>query len=145
VDVDKNYEPIDTTRLGVLKLQMGWSLPDFFEVGSVAIIPSYVLTNWQSVKTDLIQEGSQHEFGLTAVVPITLWDTQALSIKGTANYHDGLLGIKEGWTHYTLEANTTFAWKGLFIKPGLNYQWSEEPTLNPEDEFWGSLSFTKLF
>jgi hypothetical protein len=55
VDVDKNYEPVDTTRLRVLKLQMGWSLPELFEMDSVAIIPSYFLTNWQPVKTDLLQ------------------------------------------------------------------------------------------
>ncbi|MFT5622482.1 MAG: hypothetical protein ACI9FZ_000403 [Bacteroidia bacterium] len=55
VDVDKNYEPIDITRLRVLKLQMGWSLPELFKMDSVAIIPSYFLTNWQPVKTDLLQ------------------------------------------------------------------------------------------
>ena len=87
----------------------------------------------------------QHEFGLEAVVPIQSLNNLPLSIKGTANYHDGVLGVEEGWTHYTLHAFSLLPWKGLYFKPGVNYQWSEEPTLNPEDEFWLSLSVTKLF
>lgn len=145
VGFDKDFEPISTTRLRLLKLQTVWSLPNLFSLGETAIVPSYTLTHWHSVKTDLIEEGSLHEFALTAEVPVTLWQPQKISLRAAANYHDGVLGVEPGWSHYTLQAETTFAWKGLFIKPGINYQWSEEPTVNAEDEFWLSLSMTKLF
>lgn len=142
---NKNLEPIDDTRLRALKLQTGWSLPNLMQVGQVQLIPAYTLTRWESVKKDLIEEGSLHEFALAAVFPLDFLDKQPLSLRAAANYHTGVLGVEEGWSHYTLQADTTFLWKGLFFKPGLNYQWSEEPTVNPEDEFWVSLSVTKLF
>ncbi|MGJ8638361.1 MAG: hypothetical protein ACSHYA_03120 [Opitutaceae bacterium] len=143
--VDKNGNAMESTRLQGLKLQSAFSLPNLWEIGSWSVVPSYSLTNWQSVKKDLIQGGSQHEFGLTASTPVSFWKLQSASVRGTANYHDGLLGIKEGWTHYTLQADTLLEWQGLYIKPGLNYQWSLEPTMNAEDEFWFSLSVTKVF
>lgn len=145
VGFNKNFEPIGNTRLRALKLQTGWVMPNLFKIDSVALVPGYTFTNWQSVKKNLLEDGSLHELAMTAVVPLECLDGQSLSIKAAANYHTGVLGVEEGWSHYTLQADTTFLWKGLFTKPGLNYQWSKEDTVNPDDEFWLSLSVTKLF
>ena len=114
-------------------------------VGEIALVPSYKLTHWRPVKEKMFEDGLLHEFGLEAIVPVAPLEGLPLSVKATANYHDGVLGVEEGWSHYTLQSFVVFPWKGLYVQPGLNYQWSEEPTVNAEDEFWFSLSVTKLF
>ncbi|HKK17838.1 MAG TPA: hypothetical protein VJ952_04070 [Opitutales bacterium] len=145
VAFDKDFEPIDEDHFQGLKFEQTFFLPELIRLGKVALVPSYKLSHWRTIKDEMFEEGFQHEFGLEAIVPVESLKGLPVSIKGTANYHDGVLGVEEGWTHYTLQTYAVVPWKGLFLKPGLNYQWSEEPTVNKEDEFWVSLSVTKLF
>lgn len=120
------------------KFNGGFSLPKLIRVGPATLVPSYNYYYWTPRESDIFEAGGVHEIGLSYALPAMAG--QALDLGTTINCHDGAFDVDAGWSHATASASTTFNVAGTRITPGINYQWSFEDTVNPEDEFWAQLS-----
>jgi len=70
VAFDKDFEPIDEDHFQGLKFEQTFFLPELIRLGKVALVPSYKLSHWRTIKDEMFEEGFQHEFGLEAIVPV---------------------------------------------------------------------------
>ena len=96
------------------------------------------------------KSGGVHELYLKTSLPLPLPEgrgiPQSIGLMTTVNYHTGFLNVDSGWSHATATISTsaplndTFTWHS-----SINYQWSFEDTVNPDDEFWATLGFRASF
>ena len=132
------------------QFHVGASLPDLISIGRIPLIPSYNYYYWTPDSRGDFEAGGQHELFLLLPVPCDLLALrtppfQTLNLGASLNVHEGFWGVKSGLSHATAHLSTSFDWKGIHITPSLNYQWSFEDSLDPEDEFWATLSASYRF
>jgi hypothetical protein len=143
---DKNGEPISASHKDGLKFMTGVSFPKLIPIGSTTIVPSYNVYYWTPVQEDLFEPGAVHELGLSGGWPMPeslgLAKGQTLDASTTINYNDGTFGVNAGWSHATAGLSSTFPLGAIRITPAVNYQWSFEKTVDPEDEFWAALTLS---
>jgi hypothetical protein len=61
-------------------------------------------------------------------------------------YNDGQReGEEPGWSHLLGGLLYHLDWGDCRLTPGMYYQWSWEPTLNPEHDFWVSFQISRRF
>lgn len=136
-------------RLTGGKFNFGLSFPQLWRVGEVALVPGYNMFCWIPEHEGTLDNGAVHEFSLSA-----RWESpgpqaagrpvawQALALTG---YNDGAFGSQPGWSHCIAGLSATIPLGPLALTPSLNYQWSFESSVNPEDEFWGALTLAYTF
>lgn len=132
------------------------------EICPGGIVPSYtVLTMYPSEgdSTTRKNAGWAHIFGLgyDLTVPAILPETteQVVHLSAVIIYNDGVApGVVTGaasgtidhdWSHIVWGASTSFDCGAGAFTPAVYYQTSMEDTVNSEDEFWVSLSYTVSF
>jgi hypothetical protein len=134
------------------KLHAGISWPSLLPVFDSHLVPSYNLyywLYWDQNRKDRFQGGARHELLLEYhhLIPKLIPGTQGqyAGVSAGANYHDGFLGVPPGWSHTVAQLMThVYALDSLFSLR-VNYQWSYQKSVNPDNELWSSLSLTKTF
>jgi predicted class III extradiol MEMO1 family dioxygenase len=127
-------------------------MPNLFPLAGSFLVPSYnvyYLRHWAQDREDLDQGGTQHELlleydrAMKVLIPGATY--QYAGATASANYHNGDFGVKPGISHSTASLVTgLYALRSIFIL-SVNHQWSYEPTLDPNNEFWTTFSFVKKF
>lgn len=131
------------------KFNAGFSFPELWRAGKVALVPGYNMFCWIPEHGGTLNNGAVHEFSLAArwqspglrdnAKPVA-W--QALALVGC---NDGAFGSRPGWSHCLTGLSAAVPLGPFTITPSLNYQWSFEPTVNREDEFWAALTIACSF
>ena len=124
------------------KFSGGVTLPKLLPLGPANLVPSYTYYYWTPQNSGAFEAGGVHEIFLSYAAP--LLPKQSLDLGASLNYHDGVFGVKPGWSHATAGVSTTFD-VGVKLTPAINYQWSFEDTVDTEDEVWATLSVSKDF
>ena len=143
---------IDSHRLKGNKLHAGFSFPKLFSFLQTSIIPSYnayYWLYWAQDRRDQFLGGARHEFLVQLFHSLPLFIPgavqQYVGLSGSVNYHDGVFGVRPGWSHSTAALTTgAYAIGGLFALSA-NYQWSYQDSVNAHNELWSTLSFTRTF
>lgn len=150
VTEDRHGAPMERRRLQGIKYHAGITLLGVPTLAGLKFLPSYNVYHWRPTESKVVDAGSVHELMLGCAVPLPWADgadgePKNLHLAASANYHDGFLGVKEGWSHYTAHASMDFAMGAATVRPSIHYQWSVEDTVNPEDEFWATVSVSLGF
>jgi len=139
-----------TSDLDGWKFHAGVSFPNLIRLGTVPIVPAYNYFHWIPRESGEFDRGGIHELFLFSPIPggllgLPLPDGQTLDLGASLNYFDSAFDFPSALSHATAHLSTTFNLKGLLLTPSVNYQWSFEDAVNPEDEFWASLSASVRF
>lgn len=124
------------------KFSGGVTMPKLLPLGPACLVPSYTYYFWTPQNAGAFEDGGVHEIFLNYSAPVL--PKQSLDLGASMNYHDGVFGVKPGWSHATAHVATTFD-VGVKLTPSINYQWSFEDTVDTEDEFWAMFSVSKDF
>ncbi len=144
--VNKNGKLIEKTDFNGFKLGSGIEFVNLIPpLGPVKLIPGYSLYYWTPIEKKLFEDGYANEFSLTCVVPLPIQERQLLFIRAVRNYYSEIFGIERGLSHTSLHMATTFNFGHFQVRPTVNYQWTHEPTMNHEDEFWFSIALVRTF
>ncbi len=136
------------------KLHAGVTLPALLPVPVLGsyLVPSYnayYWLYWQQNLRDRYQGGARHEFVLsyTRSIPVRVPGLRFpyASLAGSASYNDGAFGVHPAWSHSTAHLTAGFTTLGFNVAASFNQQWSFQPTVNPENERWTSLSVAMAF
>jgi len=134
------------------KMGAGFSLPSLLPIAGSWLVPSYNLhywTYWRRNQSDRYQGGAHHEFlmeyyhELPKLIPGVV--SHYVGLAGSLNYHDGAFGVTPGLSHTTARLSTAVYAMGIWLSASVNQQWSHQPTVDPTDEFWSTISLSKQF
>ena len=134
------------------KLHAGVSLPELFPLLGSYLVPSYnayYTLYWAQNQRDQFQGGAHHELllayyhDLPTLIPGA--SAQYFGVAGSLNYNDGAFKVHPGWSHSTAQLTTGVYALGSVFAASLNRQWSHELSVDPENELWTTVSFTKRF
>jgi hypothetical protein len=147
--------PKETTADGSVhgnKLNAGISAPSLFPIAGSHLVPSYNVyywLYWAQNRSDLYQGGTHHEVMLEYYhdIPRLIPGAreQWVGVTGSVNYNDGAFGVHPGWSHSTAQLVVGVYALECSFSLSLNRQWSYEPSIDPTDEFWSTLSLQKEF
>ena len=131
------------------KFDGGVILPKLLLIGPANLVPSYNYYFWTPQDSGGFKDGGVHEIFLNYNPPMKSFlpvsSEQTLNLGASLNYHDGVFGVKPGWSHATAHVSTTFDVASVKLTPSVNYQWSFEDTVDTENEFWATISVSKDF
>lgn len=140
-----NGDTISPTRLDGTKYHIGMSL--LIPVAGANLVPSYNVYYWRPSTHDLFKAGYVHELFLqyNHEMPVFIPGADRQTIGGGASlsYHTGAMGVNSGWSHSTAHLSMGADAAGLNFSVSANQQWSYEDTVNPENEFWWTVSVAK--
>lgn len=133
--------PLKEETFEGMKLMSGINFPKLLPVGNSCLVPSYTVYHWMPLEEDLFENGTVHELGVSYALPLDRAQKFALRLTETINYNDGVFGVASGWSHATSGiALPVPLGPRLKLTPAVNYQWSLEDTVDPENEFWSSIT-----
>jgi hypothetical protein len=140
-----DYYRISSDEADSQELDLALSWPEVFSFG---LTPTYTISYLYSATSSspaarLEMEGFSHTFGLTYDCNVPQTDLP-LTFSWDITYNDGQGGseIDHDWSHITWGISTSIdAGPGSFT-PAVFYQTSMDDSVNNEDEFWASLSYT---
>ena len=151
-DTDRHGNPIRNPKdFQGWKFNTGLSLPNRIILpNDQALVPGWNFFYWTPSADDQFKSGGVHEFYLKTSLPLPLPDgkgiPQSIGLMSTVNYHTGFLNIDSGWSHATATISTSAPLNDSFTwHSSINYQWSFEDTVNPDDEFWATLGLRASF
>lgn len=136
------------------EITAGVAFPNMIPLGPASLVPLYKSTYvWDGIQSESeLDNGWMHTFGLTYDIPIAAWipdqEEQSIHLLWDITYNDGFAGCYSAWSHSTVGVSTTLEWKGFYLTPAINYQWSfdEGPkSVNTEDEIYGGISIGYSF
>jgi len=146
---NENGETIAAQSKRGQKVHAGLSLLELFPLFGSYLVPSYNYYYWFPDQADLFRSGAHQEFALsyTHALPVFIPGAtkQDVTLGGSLNYHDGAFGVQSGWSHTTALLGTSADLFGCTLGASINYQWSYIESVDPENEFWATLSVTKKF
>ena len=143
-----DYYRMSSDEADCAELDFSFSWPNVFPFG---LTPTYTLGYLYAAKSnspasETEMEGYVHILGLTYDVnephtqlPLTFsWDI---------TYNDGLGGswVDHDWSHMVWGVSTSIDIGPGTFTPAIYYQTTMEESINNEDEFWTSLSYTVSF
>jgi hypothetical protein len=136
-------------RLTGGKFNFGFSFPGLWRNGGVAVVPGYNMFCWVPEHSDMLDNGAVHEFSVAARwesagpgaggKPVA-WQAQAL-----AGYNDGAFGSHPGWSHCVAGLAASVPLGPFTVTPSLSHQWSFESSVNPKNEFLGTVTLSFAF
>lgn len=147
--------PVVETLADVQELYAVFAFPEL--LGIRGLVPSYVFSHvWpaQSNSNASDNGGWIHAFGLDYGIPISVLlpempKEQILKLSSLVVYNSGVGAtgmVEHDWSHAVFGLSTGFALsENLTFTPGIYYQLSMEDSVNPEDEYWWSLSMKYKF
>jgi len=134
------------------KLHAGVSMTNLIPLWGSHLVPTYNLyywLYWAQNRQDLFQGGAHHEFLLSYYhdIPRLIPGVQEQYVGGSAsaNYNDGAFNVQPGWSHSVVALSTGVYAVGAVFALTLNRQWSFNPMVDPNNEVWSTISFTKRF
>lgn len=149
VTVGKDGDPVSPREKCGQKYHAGLSLPKSVPLAGSFLVPSYNYYFWNPNERETFQTGGRHElmlqYGHAIPVFIPRAKGQDVSAYASTSYHEGAFGVTPGWSHSTAGLSTGVQALGGYFGWGINYQWSYESSVNPEDDFWTTLSATYGF
>jgi hypothetical protein len=139
--LEKDRMETDTQEIG-----FSLELPNLIHLDRISVIPvSAVYYGWPVRNSSL-----DNSVYVKAMVRVVSPLPEALCTHEDHNilfylesYHNsggGAYQANPGWSHLAAGVASTFSFAGIDITPSLNYQWSIEKTVNPENEFWFKLN-----
>lgn len=145
-------DSISTTERHGSKLSSGISFPKLIPLADSYLIPTYNIyywIYWANDRKDQYQGGTHHEILLeySHLIPRFIKGAQSQYVGASAslNYMDQAFKVKTGWSHSTAGFYTGVKAMDTYLTISLNQQWSYEPSVNPNDELWSTLSLSKEF
>lgn len=150
--VDQFGDTVETKKKHGNKLQAGITMPKLIPFAESYLVPTYnahFIHYYAEDREDLYLGGFHHEMLLEYFRELMLFIPGATyqygGVKGGLNYYDGAFGVDSGFSHTTASlVSGVYALKSIF-EVSLNYQWSYKEAVNPDNEFWSTLSFIKKF
>lgn len=121
------------------------ALPNLIPLGPSNLVPKYYfgyLWPVQSEGNDDL-DGGYHNLALTYELPLK--DDWSVGFLGDVAYNDGQFGVDHDWSHSTLGVSLNIPVGPVQITPFVNYQFSFEDTVNPDDEVYGGVTATFSF
>ncbi len=139
-------------RADAQEIGAGFAWPNICPFG---IVPSYYVGKIWAARSNSTLTGEYggwlHVFGLgydlTVENLLPNVPEQVISLSVEAVYNDGFAGaaVEHDWSHIVWGASTSIDYGPGTFTPALYFQKSMEATVNTEDEFWTSLSYTISF
>ncbi len=142
--------PVKETLADVQESYFVFVFPEL--TGVPGLVPSYIFSHvWpaQSNSNAHNNGGWIHAFGLDYGIPISVLfpempKEQLLQLTSQVVYNSGVGGtgmVDHDWSHAVFGLSTGFCLsENLIFTPGIYYQISMDDSVNPEDEYWFSLS-----
>ena len=134
------------------KLNAGVALTNLIPLWGSHLVPAYNVyywLYWAQNQRDQFQGGAHHEVTLTYFrdFPKLFKGTASeyWGVSGSGNYNDGVFNVQPGWSHATAQLLAGVYAPGWNLSLSLNRQWSYIASVDPNDEIWSTLSFTKQF
>ncbi len=134
------------------KAHAGISAPNLLPLAGSYLIPTYNVyywIYWAQNQWNQYEGGAHHELALQYFHSIPKWmpgvEAQYVGVAGSMNYNDGAFGVHPGWSHSIAELLVSVYAMGSTFTFTLNRQWSFAASVDPQDELWSTLSFTKHF
>jgi hypothetical protein len=134
------------------KLHAGVSMTNLIPIEGSHLVPTYNLyywLYWAQNQRDQFQGGAHHEFQLSYFhdVPRFLPGArfQYVGASGSINYNDGAFNVRPGWSHSVAQISTGVYGEGWMFSCSLNRQWSYRASVDPNNELWSMVSFSKQF
>jgi len=126
------------------------AFPSLIPIGESYLVPSYYFGYLFPISSGYGPDsGWFHILGLGYDLPIPALipdqESQAVSLTADLTYNSGAFGSDSGFSHSTVGVSTNFEIGDFAIVPVLNYQFSFEDTVNPDDEFYGGVSLSYAF
>lgn len=134
------------------KVHAGVSATNLIPIAGSHLVPSYNMyywLYWQQNQRDQYQGGTRHQLlteyyhEIPRFIPGATY--QYAGVSGDLNYNDGVFEVHPGWSHSTAQFAAGVYALGCIFSLSLNRQWSFQPSVDPHNEFWSTLSFTKEF
>jgi hypothetical protein len=142
-----DYYRISSDEADCAEFDFEFSWPNVLPFG---LTPTYMASYLYAAKSnspasETEMEGTAHTFGFT-------WDVNEpqtklpLTFSWDITYNDGQgEGVAHDWSHITWGVSTSFDIGPGSFTPGIYYQTTMDESINDEDEFWTSLSYTMSF
>jgi hypothetical protein len=134
------------------KLHAGASMTNLIPLWGSHLVPTYNVyywLYWAENRQDLFRGGARHELMLSYYhdIPKVISGAQELyaGVSESVNYNDGAFGVQPAWSHSVLQLSTGVYSQGWNFALSVDRQWSYEPSVDPNDELWSMVSFTKQF
>ncbi len=135
-------------------LALALSMPKVF--GESGFVPKYTVAySWSGRPGPTPGAMGQRSSGPAGFVHVVGLDYNVqlgelpVTFSAQATYNDGTYGddVDHDWSHYVWGMSTSFKCPltGAKVTPGIYYQTSVEDTVNPDDEFWTTLSYKFSF
>ncbi|MFA5292596.1 MAG: hypothetical protein WC496_06120 [Phycisphaerae bacterium] len=145
-----DYTRISSDEADSQEFEFSFSWPDIFSCG---IVPNYTLSYLYAAKGDspaaaLEMEGCLHTFGFTYDVNIPKVELPLpLTLSWDITYNDGQGGpdFAHDWAYITWGASSYIKFGPGGFTPAVYYQTTMDKSVNEEDEFWCSFSYTVDF
>lgn len=99
---------------------------------------------WENNRSDLNRSGGRHALSWGAHAPIP-GTPLAWRLANEWSYHTGFLDVNPGWSHTLVQTSLRSSFDFGSIEATVFRQLSFEPSVNPEDETWGSIQFSFIF
>ncbi len=147
--------PVTETLADVQELCMVFAWPEI--IGIKGLVPYYAFSHvWPAHSNSNASDngGWIHAFGLDYGIPLSallpdMPKEQILKLSSQVVYNSGVGAtgmVDHDWSHAVFGASTGFSITDkLTFTPGIYYQISMDDSVNPEDEYWFSLSMTYTF
>ena len=150
--IDEFGDVVSTAKRRGNKFHVGVSMPQLIPLAQSFIIPSYNIYHWiyyDQDREDLDESGTRHEllaeYDQSIPVFIRGANYQYAGATANINYHTGVFGVEAGFSHSVASLRTgAYALKSIF-EVSLNHQWTFEPTVNPGNVVWSTMSYIKKF
>jgi hypothetical protein len=133
------------------KIHLGFTFPELIPTGGSYLVPSYNVyywLYWAQDRKNQNKSGTRHELLLSYEHWLPKLSSTVQSsygaLEGSLNYTDGAFDVKPGWSHVVVSASYGVQIAGSDFVATVHKQWSFEPSLNPKDEIWSSLSIVHL-
>jgi hypothetical protein len=130
------------------EIDFSFSWPDIFPF---RVVPNYMVSYLYSATSGspaaaLEMEGFAHTFGFTYDFNVPEVDLP-LTFSWDITYNDGQCGadIDHDWSHITWGLSSGMEFGPGSFTPAVYYQTSMDKSVNEEDEFWCSFSYTLNF
>jgi hypothetical protein len=150
--LDTSLDPQAPESMKGSKLNVGASATHLLPIAGSYLVPSYNLYYWMywaQNNVNLWEGGAHHEFLLQYFheIPklVSAIQSEYAGISGSMNYNDGAFATNSGWSYSTLGLITGVYALDCAFSFSVNRQWSYMASVDPKNELWTTLSFTKRF
>jgi len=150
--IDMNYTyfhyPEQNKYVDSQEVALAFKMPALLAVEETKFIPyGGIYRSFEAHHSDLQQRAWWVKLGMEVKTLLPVRKDQELTMYAETFHNDGAATMEtdSGFSHIATGAKTSFDIAGFSLTPGINYQWTLEETVNPENEFWFTISIGRSF